>query len=106
MSCAPPSPFISKLIGICHRELDTLDIALEMFNRAMELGDKEKDTFLYLSEIHFFLNDMERAYEILEKMLLEYRDDIRPWWSSRTSATRWGMTTSRSWTRHSGWTPS
>ncbi|HQI81379.1 MAG TPA: hypothetical protein PLR71_07435 [Deltaproteobacteria bacterium] len=71
------SPIISKLIGICHRELGHLDIALEMFNRAMELGDKEKDTYLYLSEIHFFLNDMERAYEILDKMLLEYRDDIR-----------------------------
>ncbi|HWR69068.1 MAG TPA: hypothetical protein VN416_08620, partial [Desulfomonilia bacterium] len=71
------SPFISKLIGICHRELGHLDLALEMFNRAMELGDREKDTYLYLSEIHFFLNDMERAYDILEKMLHEYQDDVR-----------------------------
>lgn len=71
------SPFISKLIGICHRELGHLDLALDMFNRAMELGDKEKDTYLYLSEIHFFLNDMERAYDILEKMLTEYQDDVR-----------------------------
>ncbi|HPR54743.1 MAG TPA: hypothetical protein PLV84_06395 [Deltaproteobacteria bacterium] len=71
------SPFISKLIGICHRELGHLDLALDMFNRAIELGDKEKDTYLYLSEIHFFLNDMERAYDILEKMLTEYQDDVR-----------------------------
>jgi len=71
------SPLISKLIGICHRELGHLDLALEMFNRAMDLGDKEKETYLYLSEIHFFLNDMEQAYEILEKMLHEHRDDIR-----------------------------
>jgi len=71
------SPFISKLIGICHRELGHLDLALDMFNRAMELGDKEKDTYLYLSEIHFFLNDMEHAYDILEKMLEEHPDDIR-----------------------------
>lgn len=71
------SPFISKLIGICHRELGHLDLALEMFTRAMELGDKEKDTYLYLSEIHFFLNDMDRAYDILDKMLQEYGNDIR-----------------------------
>ena len=71
------SPLITKLIGICHRELGHLDLALEMFTRAMELGDKEKDTYLYLSEIHFFLNDMEHAYEILEKMLKEHPEDIR-----------------------------
>ncbi len=71
------SPFITKLIGICHRELGHLDLALEMFTRAMELGDKEKDTYLYLSEIHFFLNDMEHAHGILEKMLEEYPDDVR-----------------------------
>ena len=71
------SPFITKLIGICHRELGHLDLALEMFTRAMELGDKEKDTYLYLSEIHFFLNDMEHAYDILEKMLEVHPGDIR-----------------------------
>ncbi len=71
------SSLISKLIGICHRELGHLDLALEMFTRAKELGDREKDTYLYLSEIHFFLNDMERAGEILEKMLEDYPDDIR-----------------------------
>lgn len=71
------SPLISKLIGICHRELGHLDLALEMFTRAMEFGDKERETFLYLSEIHFFLNDMEKAGQILEKMLVEYPDDIR-----------------------------
>jgi tetratricopeptide (TPR) repeat protein len=71
------SPLISKLIGICHRELGHLDLALEMFTRAMELGDRERDTFLYLSEIYFFLNDMERAHQILENMLEDYPDDIR-----------------------------
>jgi tetratricopeptide (TPR) repeat protein len=71
------SPLITKLIGICHRELGHLDLALEMFTLSMELGDREKETFLYLSEINFFLNDMEHADEILEKMLAEYPDDIR-----------------------------
>ncbi|MFY9399204.1 MAG: tetratricopeptide repeat protein [Desulfomonilia bacterium] len=71
------SPLIHKLIGICHRELGHLDLALEMFTRAAELGDRERDTYLYLSEIHFFLNNMEEASRILEKMLREYPDDIR-----------------------------
>lgn len=71
------SPLIYKLIGICHRELGHLDLAMDMFSKAMELGDKEKDTFLYLAEIHFFMNNMEQAHEILELMLKEYPDDIR-----------------------------
>jgi tetratricopeptide (TPR) repeat protein len=71
------SPLIHKLIGICHRELGHLDLALEMFTKAMDLGDKEKDTYLYLSEIHFFLNNMEEAERILNRMLEEYPDDIR-----------------------------
>ena len=71
------SPLIYKLIGICHRELGHLDLALEMFTKAMDLGDKEKDTYLYLSEIHFFLNNMEEASRILSSMLEEYPDDVR-----------------------------
>ena len=71
------SPLIYKLIGICHRELGHLDLALEMFSKAMDLGDKEKDTYLYQAEINFFMNNMEQAQEILELMLEEYPDDIR-----------------------------
>jgi len=71
------SPLIYKLIGICHRELGHLDLALEMFSKAMDFGDKEKDTYLYLAEINFFMNNMEQAEEILESMLKEYPDDIR-----------------------------
>jgi tetratricopeptide (TPR) repeat protein len=71
------SPLIYKLIGICHRELGHLDLALEMFTKAMDLGDKEKDTYLYLSEINFFLNNMEEALRILQMMLDEYPDDVR-----------------------------
>lgn len=71
------SPLIYKLIGICHREIGHLDLALEMFNKAVELGDREQDTFLYLAEINFFMNNMEHAKEILKKMLEEYPDDIR-----------------------------
>jgi len=71
------SPLIYKLIGICHRELGHLDLALEMFTKAMDLGDKERDTYLYLAEIHFFLNNMEQAEHILNRMLGEYPDDIR-----------------------------
>lgn len=71
------SPLIYKLIGICHRELGHLDLALEMFTKAMDLGDKERDTYLYLSEINFFLNNMEEAERILGMMLGEYQDDVR-----------------------------
>lgn len=71
------SPLIYKLIGICHRELGHLDLALEMFSKAMDLGDREKDTYLYLAEINFFINNMDHAQEILELMLEEYPDDIR-----------------------------
>jgi len=71
------SPLIYKLIGICHRELGHLDLALDMFTKAMDLGDKERDTYLYLAEINFFLNNMEHAQEILDKMLREYPEDIR-----------------------------
>ncbi|MBN2298063.1 MAG: tetratricopeptide repeat protein [Deltaproteobacteria bacterium] len=71
------SPLIYKLIGICHRELGHLDLAFDMFSKAMDLGDKERDTYLYLAEINFFMNNMEQAQEILEKMLKEYPEDIR-----------------------------
>jgi tetratricopeptide (TPR) repeat protein len=71
------SPLINKLIGICHRELGHLDLALEMFTKAMDLGDKEKDTYLYLSEINFFLNNMAEAERILLTMLDQHPDDIR-----------------------------
>jgi len=71
------SPLIYKLIGICHRELGHLDLALEMFTKAMNLGDKERDTYLYLSEIHFFLNNMQEAERILNRMLEEHPEDIR-----------------------------
>jgi tetratricopeptide (TPR) repeat protein len=71
------SPLINKLIGICHRELGHLDLALEMFTKAMELGDVEKDTYLYLSEINFFLNNMAEAERILRAMLTQYPDDVR-----------------------------
>jgi tetratricopeptide (TPR) repeat protein len=71
------SPLIYKLIGICHRELGHLELSLDMFTKAIELGDKEQDTYLYLSEIYFFLNRMDEAEMILEKMLGEYPDDIR-----------------------------
>lgn len=71
------SPLINKLIGICHRELGHLDLALEMFTKAMDLGDKERDTFLYLAEINFFLNNMEAAEKILKSMLEEFPDDVR-----------------------------
>jgi tetratricopeptide (TPR) repeat protein len=71
------SPLINKLIGICHRELGHLDLALEMFTKAMDLGDKEKDTYLYLSEINFFLGNMPEAERILKAMLDEYPEDIR-----------------------------
>jgi len=71
------SPLIYKLIGICHRELGHLDLAFEMFTKAMDLGDREKDTYLYLSEINFFQNNMQEAERILRMMLDEYRDDVR-----------------------------
>jgi tetratricopeptide (TPR) repeat protein len=71
------SPLIYKLIGICHRELGHLDLALEMFTKAMDLGDREKDTYLYLSEINFFLNNMGEAERVLMMMLEEHPDDIR-----------------------------
>ncbi len=71
------SPLIYKLIGICHREIGHLDLALEMFSKAMDLGDKERDTYLYLAEINFFMNNMEDAQQILKLMLTEYPDDIR-----------------------------
>ena len=71
------SPLINKLIGICHRELGHLDLALEMFTKSLELGDREKETYLYVSEIYFFLNEMDRADEILGKLLSVYPDDIR-----------------------------
>ena len=71
------SPLINKLIGICHRELGHLDLALEMFTTAMELGDKEKDTYLYVSEINFFLNNMPEAERILLAMLDEHPEDVR-----------------------------
>lgn len=71
------SPLIYKLIGICHRELGHLDLALEMFTKALDSGDKEKDTYLYLAEINFFLNNMEEAERILNMMCEEYPEDIR-----------------------------
>ncbi len=71
------SPLIYKLIGICHRELGHLDLALEMFTKALDSGDREKDTYLYLAEINFFLNNMEEAQRFLEMMLKEYPDDVR-----------------------------
>jgi tetratricopeptide (TPR) repeat protein len=71
------SALIKKLTGICHRELGHLDLSLEMFTKAMELGDKERDTYLYLAEINFFLNNMAEAERILVGMLAEYPDDVR-----------------------------
>lgn len=71
------SPLIYKLIGICHRELGHMDLAKEMFSTALELGDVDKDTFLYLAETSFFLNDMEYAEAVLERMILQYPGDIR-----------------------------
>lgn len=71
------SPLIYKLIGICHRELGHLDLALEMFQRSMELGDHDGDTYLYLSEVYFFLHDMESAQRVLTEMLERYPNDIR-----------------------------
>ncbi|MBN1636083.1 MAG: hypothetical protein JW920_06185 [Deltaproteobacteria bacterium] len=71
------SPLIYKLIGICHRELGHLDLALEMFESAMEFGDIEQETFLYLAEVSFFLNNMTHAEAILERMLEKYPDNIR-----------------------------
>ncbi|MGC9325124.1 MAG: tetratricopeptide repeat protein [Desulfomonilia bacterium] len=71
------SSLIYKLIGVCHRELGHLDLALEMFTQALEMGETDRDTFLYLAEIHFFLNQMEEAGIILEHMLTQYPDDIR-----------------------------
>jgi len=71
------SPIVYKFLGICHRELGHLDLALEMFLRAMDLDDKDKDTYLYLEETGFFLDDMEFCENILEEMLNLYPDDIR-----------------------------
>ncbi|HDP24411.1 MAG TPA: tetratricopeptide repeat protein [Deltaproteobacteria bacterium] len=71
------SPRIYKLIGVCHRELGHLDLALEMFSKALEMGDTDKDTYLYLAEIHFFLNEMEQAAQVLKRLLKQYPDDIR-----------------------------
>ncbi len=71
------SPLIHKLLGVCHRELGHLDLALDMFNEALDLGDREKETYLYLSEIYFFLNEMDSAREVLLEMLDEHPDDIR-----------------------------
>ncbi len=71
------SPIVYKLLGICHRELGHLDLALEMFSKAMDIDDRDKDTFLYLEETGFFLDDMEFCENILEEMLSLYPDDIR-----------------------------
>lgn len=71
------SPLIHKLLGVCHRELGHLDLAIDMFNEALDLGDREKETYLYLSEIYFFLNEMENAKDVLLEMLDEYPDDVR-----------------------------
>ncbi len=71
------SPLIYKLTGICHRELGHMDLALEMFEAAIRQGDREQDTFLYLAEINFFLNNMEAAESLLEMLLEEYPEDIR-----------------------------
>lgn len=71
------SPLIYKLIGICHRELGHLDLALEMFQRSIELGDHDRDTYLYLAEVYFFLDDMEAALKLLTDMTAQYPDDIR-----------------------------
>ena len=71
------SPLIYKLIGICHRELGHLDLALEMFEHSRALGDQDRDTYLYLAEVYFFLDDMPAALKILDDMLTRYPDDIR-----------------------------
>ncbi len=71
------SPLIYKLIGICHRELGHLDLAMEMFSTAMDLGDTDRDTYLYLAEVSFFLKDMEYADHVLTTMLTHFPDDIR-----------------------------
>jgi tetratricopeptide (TPR) repeat protein len=71
------SPLIYKLIGICHRELGHLDLALEMFEHSRSLGDQDRDTFLYLAEVYFFLDDMPAAFKILSDMLERYHDDVR-----------------------------
>jgi len=71
------SPLIHKLLGVCHRELGHLDLAIDMFNEALDLGDTEKETYLYLSEIYFFLNDMESARDVLMEMLEVHPDDTR-----------------------------
>lgn len=71
------SPLIYKLIGICHRELSHLDLAMDMFTTAMNLGDHDRDTYLYLAEVCFFLDDLPYAEEVLEEMLREFPRDIR-----------------------------
>jgi tetratricopeptide (TPR) repeat protein len=71
------SSLIFKLIGICHRELGHLDLALEMFLKSLELGDNDKETFLYIAEIYFFLGDMENASNTLNKLIMNYPDDSR-----------------------------
>ena len=71
------SSMIFKLIGICHRELGHLDLALEMFLKSLELGENDKDTFLYIAEIYFFLGDMENASDILNKVIINYPNDSR-----------------------------
>ncbi|MEA2101304.1 MAG: tetratricopeptide repeat protein [Thermodesulfobacteriota bacterium] len=71
------SPLLFKLAGICHRELSHLESAMEMFERAIELGDQERDTYLYLAEVSFFLNDMEKALDALEALLDIYPLDLR-----------------------------
>jgi hypothetical protein len=44
-----------------------LDLARES-STGHGLGDKEKETYLYLTKYISFLNDMKQAYEILEKI--------------------------------------
>ncbi len=71
------SPLLYKLTGICHRELGHFELAQEMFEKALELGDGEEDTYLYLAEVSFFLNDMKHACRILGQMLEKYPENIR-----------------------------
>jgi len=71
------TPLIFKLIGICHRELGHLDLAHEMFATALRMGARDEDTFLYLSEVNFFLNSMAEAEQNLSHMLKEFPDHTR-----------------------------
>jgi tetratricopeptide (TPR) repeat protein len=71
------SPVIYKLIGICHKEIGHLDLALEMLQKSLELGDEDKETFLYIAEIHFFMSEMDDAADILSNVAEKYKDDCR-----------------------------